>query len=275
MASPIELTFGARESLGTINSITMGPGISYGTVSMPFTPIVFDRAHMEAAFGRGYATAMQLPVNNERYYWDHYVPLPGNMQRHFHGPIQSVTRQVIGLALGVNESGMLSAAGDTVGAAIRSGTRAATWMATRAAGIGRLTQRALFTQMATRAVSAFLNRVGLDAAQTSATFNALLYGMNSNNGYNMAMSSFVSNPALNIFILGGNASAFVQASGSIAFIGPFRSIRSLFDGPPEGWIFELIGYLHDVASRSYAYVFLREAAAGLILPGAQIGFVAS
>ena len=273
MPSPIELTFGAGESLGTLDSVTIGVGGVWGSVTMPFTPLEFTRERIARAFGQRFADE-SMPVNNERFYWDRYIQLPVSLQPQFHGTPVPVSRRVRGISVGINEGGVLSEAGDLAVQGSRSLGRAVGWGVGRVFSAGASYARVNAARAFGFAVSNFLQRVGLDRMQSSQTLNATLYGMNHNDTYNMAMASFTQNPALNICMVGGAASAIVQAAGSVAFIGPFGSARDIRLNPLYT-VQDTASYLYNVATRSYAYCFLRDAAIGLIVPGAQVQLVAS
>lgn len=239
MATPVILGFGDGDSLSSINTITVGAGISWGKVTIPFVPLLFTPEKIAEVLGpqNGYTTGRSV-LTNQTFYEQTYSGLPLSFQKRFWGVPTKVEKSVGGWALGLSGGAIMSSAAKAL------------------------------TSMLRPIVARLLSSVSLDAAQVSTSINATLYGMNGRDTYNMNEAEFSS---CNIFFINAGIGCLVQSSLNIVFIGNFpRMDMSNHINP-----LTLIAHIGQVYSNSIAWAVVGDAAAGMIFPGASISFISS
>lgn len=241
MPSPIILGFEPGDSLSTLNSIVIGVGWSWGTVTMPFTPLEFTPERIAAALGprSGYLDG-RLPLNNQTFYENTYTNLPLAYQKKFWGAKSPVTKKVGGKSIGLGAGKIL--------------TDAATAVAEQ-----------LAKTVLRRILSQLLKRVSLDKLQSSTSSDATLYGLNGRDTYNMRMTDFTSDT--NLFFVNAGIGAVTQASINVVFIGNFPTIPSGMRSLP--------GYIQDIYNQAVAWTVIADAAIGVIPPGGNVSIISS
>ncbi|CAN5150814.1 hypothetical protein BH09BAC4_BH09BAC4_22170 [soil metagenome] len=245
--SPIILGFEPGESLSSLNSIIVGVGWSWGTVTMPFTPLEFTPERIAKALGpgSGYLNG-HLHLTNQAFYENTYTNLPLVEKKKFWGTKNSVTKQVRGLAFGISGGGLLKEAAEAV-----------------VEGVAKLGLQVIIRKI----IEKHLKAVSLDALQSSTSGDATLYGLNGNDTYNLYMVDF--NKETNIFFINAGISAIAAASLNLAFVGYFPTMPSTMP------LQDLPDYLWDCANKAIAFTVVNDAALGLIMPGGTISIISS
>ncbi|WP_028669084.1 hypothetical protein [Runella zeae] len=239
MGTPIILGFGDGESLSSINSITLGGGVAWGKVTIPFVPLIFSQEKIAEVLGAQNSYALgRARLTNERFYNETYSGLPLLYQRRFWGTTTKVEKPVGGWAIGLSGGAIMNSASTAILSLLRP-------------MVGRL-----------------LSSVSLDAAQVSVSQNATLYGMNGYNTYDLNQAVFSS---CNVFFINAGIGCLVQSSLNIVFIGNFPRMDMSDHLNP----FTLIAHLSNVYSNSIAWAIVGDSAAGMIFPGASISFISS
>lgn len=249
--TPIILGFEPGESLSSLNSIIVGVGWSWGTVTMPFTPLEFTRERIADVLGpgSGYLNG-HLPLNNKAFYENTYSKLPLTYQRKFWGDKNSVAKQVRGVAVGLGAGKLLA---DAAQAALK--------------GITLVVAKIALKQIVGKIVEKYLKTTSLDALQSSTSGDATLYGLNGNDTYNLYMDDF--NRATNIFFINAGVGAVAAASLNVAFVGPFPTMPSTMP------LQDLPDYIWDCSNKAIAFTVVNDAALGLIMPGGNISVISS
>ncbi len=243
--------FEPGESLSSLNSIILGVGWSWGTVTMPFTPLEFTPERIAKALGpgSGYLNG-HLQLTNQAFYENTYSQLPLVEQKKFWGDKNSVTKQVRGVAVGISGGKLLA---DAAEAALKGVVL----------GAAKLGLRIVIRKI----IEKHLKAVSLDALQSSTSGNATLYGLNGHDTYNLYMIDF--NRETNIFFINAGIGAIAAASLNLAFVGYFPSMPSTMP------IQDLPDYLWDCANKAIAFTVINDAALGLIMPGASLTVISS
>ncbi|MEZ4905205.1 MAG: hypothetical protein R2822_27365 [Spirosomataceae bacterium] len=239
MGTPIILGFGDGESLSSINTITVGAGISWGKVTLPFVPLLFTPSRIAEVLGsqNGYTTGRSV-LTNQNFYDQTYSNLPLSFQKKFWGTPTKIEKPVGGWAIGLSGGAVISSAAKALISVLRP-------------MVGRL-----------------LSSISLDATQVSASLNAPLHGMNGRDMYNLNEAEFAS---CNIFFINAGVGCLMQSSLNIIFVGNFPRMDISNHVNP----LTLIAHISNVYSQSIAWAVVGDAAAGLIFPGASISFISS
>jgi hypothetical protein len=238
MASPIILGFDPGSSLSSLDSIVVGAGVSWGTITLPMVPLLFNQERIAAALGpnNGYATG-RASLDNQGFYNNTYSGLPLTYKHQFWGPPTTIQKRVSGVAIGLSGGAIMSAASSAIKSVLN------------------------------RIVGGIVTSVGLDALQSSTSLDALLYGMNGRGTYDENVPVFSSRT--NIFFINMGIGCVTQGALNIVFIGDFPSTHD-YSNP-----LAFVGHLWSVYQNSKAYAFVADAAVGFIMPGASVAFMST
>jgi|JI10StandDraft_1071094.scaffolds.fasta_scaffold54720_4 hypothetical protein len=252
------LGFDDGASYSSVNSFTIVVGASWGTVSLPITPLVFTRARLTGYYDIERHFPDRGRPNNQYCYDDIYSNLIFTDRRTFWGgPVINVNKRVHGINLGIESGGIFSAVENLI---------------------------ETVASQALRRILTALTGVGLDSLAATISTDSLIRGCNGIDTYNIPANTF-SSERTNVCYIQAGVGCLVSSAISIMILGDFAPAtdylplgeRSYF-GTPLHNMQDPLGitrYLADVYVNMKAYCIIGDAAAGLILPGASIAIIAS
>lgn len=270
MPTPIIIAFEGAKSLTSMNSITLGVGVTWGSATIPLIPLIFTQDRMEGIINQESTFYdLRTPVNNEEFYNKAYVDCSTNSKHHFRGAITTIDRKVMGGAFGISTGG------------------------------GSESEAATILVKGFKFLWSFFSNVNLAIVQDrfgSVSSNSLVHGINGENTYNLDVSTLSTNDN-NVLIINAGAGAVVQSSVNILFIGKFPSIKTIkfpehmFSNVAQSTFnpikiaemvkdavefdIEIMKYFWNVKKHAHAYAFIADASYGVILPGATISIFGS
>ncbi len=250
------LGFNDAGSFSAVNAITIVVGASWGNVTLPLTPLVFTRENLAGLYDiEAYFPGSGRP-NNEYCYEDIYSNFTFEDRRRFWGePVIPISKRVHGVNLGGNlgGAGVFNAVSDLLEM------------------IARPLLRNILTLIAGTSLTSLTRTVSTDS---------LIRGCNGVDTYNIPSNTF-SPERSNVCYIQAGIGCLVSGAVSIMIIGDFAPIGDYLPSSSTTMLDAAtdplgIGrYLGDVYNNMNAFCFIGDAAAGFILPGAQIALIAS
>ncbi len=285
MASPIILCFDRTGSFTSLNTFALSFGGSFGSVTMPFTPLEFtnERIASVCGSGSGYLDG-RIPLTNEIFYEETYSGLKSE-KKYFWGNTNSVNTHVCGMTVGLSGGKTLStlsnAFGKTVGPAVAKGMETVEFLFNQKVA-------PVLTEKITELIKK--SKVPIDqlAYKKETSMNATLYGMNGQSTYNHDMYRFNSNS--HVLFINISVGVIAQVGLNFVLIGDFPPMPII---PPNGflkallnpfdsvgiwytkYIANFIAYLYAAFNSALAWTIIGDAALGSIPPGASISLIGS
>lgn len=287
---PVEIVFKEKESMATLNSLALGIGLSRGSVMIPFTALDFSYERKKSAFGEQFAIANRH-MSNEVFYNNFYSGIPSSDKQKFRNSPRIIERNVVGLLVSLD----LLKSAEAINTLIK----------------GELLARTVFQKIVSKirnAISQALGSIGLDSSQTGISSNGLVYGKNGADTYNMNIDRLASDD-INICIIQGAIGAFVGTGLNLVCFGNFPTWQQylasnknrtnpyyLDTNYPAQTIFEenlrfvgdllsripiigqmnaLVDFMLYALNKSFAFAFIADASAGLILPNLQFQIISN
>ena len=245
MASPIIMAYDPGESFSSLNTLTVGGGISWGSCLLAYRNLDFSRTALDAA-------RLYEGCNTDQEIFDQYCRLDRESRERIHLPRHTSTKSVRGISIGLNAGGALDLF-DSVAESVL---------------------RPVFREL-------FSNTVGLTGLTVGTAggfmnmFDAgAFHGMGGNSDFAFNIDHF---DEKEYCLVQFGVGALVSAALNILLLGNFRNINYFVTNDMNA--FEKVGgiasYLYNVMTQSQCYAVIGEASAGLILPGGSINIVAT
>lgn len=278
MGGPIILNFIPGSTVSDMNSACFDLGVCWGTVNLPFAPLVFSEsaglpftvppgafAGCGITYKNGYAS------DSEKFYKEVYSKLPEQDKKQFNpnpDPGNNpYTRKlnVGGPCFGIGVSGILNEMGEAIHDAVQ-----------------------LIANDFLRIVTNNVSNSGSHYSQVSGSTSPLLNGINGQRTFDLSIGDFQM-PNILLMQFGGGCGAGVNYN--LLFIGNFPSFMGEFNRnemmdlensyelsarATEGYfISKLLGHLLHVKQQAKAVAIIPDAAMGPIFPGLQLSFIFS
>lgn len=245
MASPIIMAYHPGESFSSINTITIGGGIAWGTCLLAYRNLDFSRRALDD-------TRMYEGCNTDQEIFDQYCRLASQLRQRIHLPRRTCTKPVRGISIGISGGGALDIF-DSVAETVL---------------------RPIFREL-------FSNTVGL-AGLTTGTAGGFMnmfdagafHGIGGNSDFAFNIDHFAHKEYC---LIQAGIGAMVSAAVNILLLGNFRNINYFVANEmnPMEKVGGIASYLYNVMTQSQCYALIGEASAGLILPGGSINIVAT
>ncbi|MBK8683792.1 MAG: hypothetical protein IPN26_01755 [Bacteroidetes bacterium] len=265
MPSPVFLAYDVGETFSSINTLTLGAGIAWGTCTLAYRTIDFSRERLDE-------TGWFVNTPTDRDVYDQYCRLSRPLQEQLHLPRQTITKSVRGVSVGFSAGGVLDIFDNLPIRSIWDFTEETIEQAIQASN------RRIAQEIVNNTVGIGSNAGGLTVG-TAGGFNQMFdagvfYGMNGHDMFSLTPELINSYDFCLVQI---GVGAGVSASCNFVFLGDFRDFSHYISLDRE--IYErIIGvgeYIYDVINRAHAFVLIGEAQAGVILPGGSINIVAT
>ena len=245
MASPILSAYDPGESFSSINTITIGGGLAWGSCLLAYRNLDFSREALDAA-------RLYVGCNTDQEIFDQYCRLDRESRERIHLPRRTSTKPVRGISIGVSASGALDIFDSVAETVVRPLFRE---LLSNTVGMAGLT---------TGTAGGFMNMFDAGA----------FHGMNGHSDFSFNVEEF---SELEYCLVQFGVGALVSAAVNILLLGNFRNINYFVTNDQN--IFEkaagVSSYLYNVMSFYQCYTLIGEASAGLILPGGSINIVAT
>jgi hypothetical protein len=238
------MAYDPGESFSSINTITVGGGIAWGTCLLAYRNLDFSREALDEA-------ACYIGCNTDQEIFDQYCRLDHERRERIHLPRRTSTKSVRGISIGVSAGGALDLF-DSIGDLVRPVFRE---LISNTVGMTGLT---------TGTAGGFMNMFDAGA----------FHGMNGHSDFSFNIDHF---SELEYCMVQFGVGAFVSAGVNILLLGNFRNINYFVtnDQNPFEKIAGIASYLYNVMSFYQCYTLIGEASAGLILPGGAVNIVAT
>ena len=247
MPSPVFLAYDPGETFSSINTLTLGAGIAWGTCMLAYRTIDFRRERLDE-------TGWFVDTFTDQDIYDQFCRLTRSFQEQLYLPRQTTTKSVSGVSIGLSAGGALDMFDNICEEMLRP----------------------LLRELFSNGIGLSSNIGGMTVG-TAGGFNQMFdagafHGMNGQTDFSLTPERIAS---YDYCLIQAGVGAVVSAAFNLVLLGDFRSLQSALSNEMNAFekVAALCQYLYDVFSRARAYVLIGEAQTGVILPGGSLNIV--
>ncbi len=244
MGSPIIMAYDSGESFSSINTLTLGVGVAWGTCLIAYRNLDFRREALDVS-------GLYVGLSTDEEIFNQYCNLDRESRERIHLPRRTSTKSVHGISFGLNAGGALDLF-DSVSEAVL---------------------RPVFRELLSNTVGLSGLTVGTAGGFMNMFDAGVFHGINGHTNFSININNF---PTYEYCLVQFGVGALVSAALNILLIGNFRNLTHYIvdvNNMPDN--FGLVRYLYNVMTMSRCYAVIGEASAGLILPGGSVNIVAT